>query len=48
MNCDWKTQGNTEDEIVRKASEHARTVHKMNTIPPDMEKKVRGAIRDVK
>jgi predicted small metal-binding protein len=48
MNCDWKTQGQTEDEVLKKASEHARTVHKMNQMPPEMQQKVRGAIRDVR
>ncbi len=48
MNCDWKTQGKTEDEVMKKAADHARNVHKMNQIPPDMERKVRGAIRDQK
>jgi len=48
LNCDWKTQGQTEDEVLKKASEHARTVHKMNQMPPEMQQKVRGAIRDVR
>jgi predicted small metal-binding protein len=48
INCDWKTQGQTEDEVMKKASEHARTVHKMNQMPPEMQQKVRGAIRDVR
>jgi len=34
--------------VMKKAAEHARNVHKMNPIPPDMERKVRGAIRDQK
>lgn len=48
MNCEWKTQGQTEDEILKKASEHAKTVHKMDPVPPDVAKRVRGAIRDVR
>ncbi len=48
MNCDWKTQGQTEDEVVKKAAEHARNVHKMNPIPPDVERKVRSSIRETK
>lgn len=48
MNCDWKTQGKTEDEVMKKAGEHARVVHKMNVVTPDLERKVRGAIRDAK
>ena len=48
MNCDWRTQGQTEDEVMKKAGEHAKNVHKMNAITPDLERKVRGAIRDTK
>ena len=31
--CDWKVRGETEDEIMRKIRDHARTTHKMNEIP---------------
>ena len=48
MNCDWKTQGQNEDEVMKKAGEHAKKAHNMDAIPPDLQKKVRGAIRDVK
>jgi hypothetical protein len=30
----------------RKAAEHAKRDHHMETIPPDLERKARGAIRE--
>jgi predicted small metal-binding protein len=46
MDCEFKIQGQTEDEVVRKAGEHARTVHKIDKITPELERKVRSSIRD--
>jgi predicted small metal-binding protein len=46
MDCEFKIQGETEDEVVRKAGEHARNVHKIEKISPDLERKVRSSIRD--
>ncbi len=46
VDCDWKVRGNDEAEVMRKISDHARTVHKMDSIPSDLERKVRAAIRD--
>jgi predicted small metal-binding protein len=31
-----------------KGAEHAKTAHKMNSIPPDMAAKVKAAIKDKK
>ena len=46
--CDWKVRGETEDEVMRKIRDHARTTHKMNEIPKDLAAKVKAAIRDEK
>ena len=46
VNCDWKVRGNDEAEVMREIKDHARAVHKMDPIPPDLERKVRAAIRD--
>jgi predicted small metal-binding protein len=48
MDCDFVARGNTEDEILKKAAEHARTSHNMNEIPPELLSKVRSVIRDEK
>jgi predicted small metal-binding protein len=44
--CDWRVRGETEEEVMRKIREHAKTTHNMQQIPPDLEPKVRQAIRD--
>ena len=46
--CDWKVRGETEDEVMRKIRDHARTTHGMNEIPKDLAAKVKAAIRDEK
>ena len=46
MDCNFVAKGETNDDIMRQAAEHARTVHNMTEIPPEVADKVRGAIRD--
>jgi predicted small metal-binding protein len=46
VDCDWKVGGGDEATVMRKIRDHARAVHKMDPIPPDLERKVRAAIRD--
>ena len=46
VDCDWKVGGGDEAEGMPKIRDHARAVHKMDPIPPDLERKVRAAIRD--
>ena len=46
-NCNFVAKGNNQDEVMKKAAEHAKTTHGMATIPPDVEKKAKAAIRDV-
>jgi predicted small metal-binding protein len=45
--CNFVTQGKDDAEVMKKAGEHARSAHKMSSIPPELEKKVRAAIREV-
>ncbi len=45
--CDFVACGKTEEEVLRKTAEHARTGHNMKEIPKDIYEKVRSAIRDV-
>lgn len=44
--CDWETRGETEEAVLRQATEHARTVHNMAEIPKEMVQKVKAAIHD--
>ncbi len=45
--CDFTICAKTEEELFRKAADHARKEHNMNEIPKDIQEKVRSAIREV-
>jgi predicted small metal-binding protein len=47
MNCDFEARGNTEEEVLQQASDHARTAHQIPEMPPELAAKVRAAIRTV-
>jgi predicted small metal-binding protein len=47
VDCDFIACGKTEDEVMRKAADHARTSHNMSEIPKEVQDKARSAIRDV-
>jgi predicted small metal-binding protein len=46
MNDDYRVEGRSEQELMPKIAEHARTAHNMNEISPDTMEKIKGAIRD--
>lgn len=48
VDCDWVATGETEEEIMKKAAEHAKKAHGMNEIPQELVQKVRAAIHDKK
>jgi predicted small metal-binding protein len=45
--CTFEAWGYTDEDVLKKVTEHAMSVHKMNKIPPDVLDKARSAIRDV-
>jgi predicted small metal-binding protein len=45
--CDFVATGETDEEIMMKAAEHARTAHGLGEIPAELAERARGAIRDV-
>jgi predicted small metal-binding protein len=45
VDCDWVATGETEEEIMKKAAEHAKKAHGMNEIPPELVQRVREAIK---
>jgi len=47
VDCDGVIRAETEEELMRKVAEHAKTVHGMSQISPDMAAKVKAAIKDV-
>ena len=44
--CDFVARGDSEQEILEQAAEHARSAHNLEEITPEIAEKVRGAIRD--
>ena len=46
FDCDGVIQAQTEEEVLKKAADHARTVHNLQEITDDVVAKVRSVIRD--
>jgi len=42
--CNYEVQGKSEEEILQKVSDHAKTVHHMNEISKEFSDKVRAEI----
>ena len=47
MDCDFKAQAETMEELLQKCSEHAKSGHGIDEIPPELAEKVKAAVRDV-
>ncbi len=45
VGCSTVLEGQDDAEVIRKATEHAKTVHRMATIPPDVANKIKAAIK---
>jgi predicted small metal-binding protein len=46
VDCDFEARGETEQEVLQKCAEHAKSAHGMDEIPPDLAAKVRASMRD--
>lgn len=46
MDCDFQAKGQTDEEILQKAAEHARKDHGINEISPDLAAKVKSCIHE--
>jgi predicted small metal-binding protein len=44
--CSFEARGDSEDEVLKATAEHAKTAHNLTEITPELQSKVRGAIRD--
>jgi predicted small metal-binding protein len=44
--CTFEARGNSEEEVMAQAAEHAKTAHNMTEIPEGVMNAVRGAIHD--
>ena len=45
-NCEYVARGDSEQEVLQQAAEHARTAHNIADVTPELADKVRSAIRD--
>ena len=48
VDCDFVAKGETEEEIMEKAAQHAREKHGYEEIPPELAAKARAAIKEEK
>ena len=46
VNCDFEVHGQTEEEILQKAAEHAKGCHQGVQLTPELQAKIRAAIKD--
>jgi predicted small metal-binding protein len=47
VDCDFQATGETVEDVMRQAADHAKSAHGMDEIPPELAIKVQSAIRDV-
>jgi predicted small metal-binding protein len=45
--CAFQVRTETEDELWRLSSEHAKIAHKMSSVPPEMTAKLKAAVKTV-
>lgn len=48
VDCDFVARGETEQEVLKKCTEHARSAHGMKELPAELLAKVKVAIREEK
>lgn len=46
FDCPAEMRGETEEEVMRQAAEHARAAHNLNEISQEAAEKIRALIRD--
>ena len=46
VDCDWKTSGETEDDVMASIGEHAAQVHPEIELTPELMASVRAVIKD--
>jgi predicted small metal-binding protein len=46
MECDWEGHAHTTAELLAQMADHARKVHHMTEIPPEVMEKAKAAIKD--
>ena len=48
VECDFEARGATEQEVLKKCTDHARSVHGMQELSADLSAKIKAAIREEK
>ena len=46
VDCDFEVHGKDEAEILQKAAEHAKSCHQGVQVTPELQDKIRAAIKD--
>ncbi|MGE5264994.1 MAG: DUF1059 domain-containing protein [Acidobacteriota bacterium] len=46
LDCNTVIRASTEEEVLKQAAEHAKAVHNMEELPPEVVTQVRAAIRE--
>ncbi len=46
VDCDFQARGETTDDVLQQATEHAKAAHGFDSIPPELAEKVHAAIKD--
>ncbi len=46
MDCDFEARGETQQEVLSKAAEHAKKDHGLTEIPAELMAKVQSAVHD--
>jgi predicted small metal-binding protein len=46
LDCDFEARGETQQEVLSKAAEHARKDHGLTEIPPELMAKVQSVVHD--
>lgn len=47
VDCDFEATGETEDEVMQKAAQHAKEAHGMDEIPQEVAEACQKAIHDM-
>jgi predicted small metal-binding protein len=48
VDCDFEARGQTEQEVMKKCADHARSAHGMKELPAELAAKVKAAIHEEK
>lgn len=48
MNCDWKTTGNSDEDILKSAQEHGRSSHGLKDLTEELRATIKSKIEEIK